>query len=291
MAMIQVLGSEFEYDEAGVSGRGAPVVVLAHGGTTDRRMWVHQVPVLAERYRVISYDWLGHGGSADAVGEFARHEQLLALLDALDVERAVLVGSSDGGKLSLDAALLAPERVVALVLAGSGLSGHEWPPEFGQLYTERVYEEVGVERMRRYYSGEAATIDPADMEIYVAALVEFLVAGPGRSRRDLDPQVWTLGLEMYRRITERAWSGAGRDSKARDLEPPANARLHEVGMPTLVVSGEEDVPAILTVSDILAAGVRGAVGVRLPETGHLPALERPAEFNRVLLDFLGTLAL
>ena len=253
-------------------------------------MWVHQVPVLAERYRVISYDWLGHGGSADAVGEFARHEQLLALLDVLGVERAVLVGSSDGGKLSLDAALLAPARVVALVLAGSGLSGHEWPAEFGQLYAERVYTEVGAERLGRYYSGEAATIDPVDLEVYVAALVEFLVAGPGRSRRDLDPQVWTLASDMYRRITERAWSGSRRNFEARDLEPPANARLHEVGVPTLVVSGEEDVPAILAVSDILAAGVRGAVGVRLPEAGHLPALERPAEFNGVLLDFLGALA-
>ncbi|MGY4920082.1 alpha/beta fold hydrolase [Streptomyces sp. 900116325] len=50
-------------------------------------------------------------------------------------------------------------------------------------------------------------------------------------------------------------------------------------------------PAILAVSDILATGVPDAVGVRLPEAGHLPALERPAEFNRVLLDFLRTLAL
>jgi pimeloyl-ACP methyl ester carboxylesterase len=282
MTMVEVAGDVFAYDEAG----SGPMVVLAHGGTTDRGMWVHQVPVLAEHFRVIRYDWLGCGQSGDPVGDHARHEQLLALLDALDVDRAVLVGNSDGGKLSLDAALLAPERVSALVLVGSGLSGHVWPAEFLRLNAERVYTGVPAERLRRYYAGEADRIDPEDLERYVGALVELLTAGPGRRRDDLDPQVWELALRMYRRTTERAWSPAGRGGTARDLEPGARHRLDEIAVPTLVVSGAEDVPAILEVSDLLEQGIKDAVRVDLPATGHIPPLERPAEFNRILLDFL-----
>ena len=151
-------------------------------------------------------------------------------------------------------------------------------PRAGQSWASSTAE-------RRASRRAAATVDPADLELYVSALVEFLVAGPGRGRHDLDPQVWTLASDMYRRITERAWSGSRRSSEARDLDPPASARLHEVRVPTLVVSGAEDVPAILAVSDILAAGISGATAVRLPGAGHVPALERPAEFNRVLLGF------
>ena len=255
------------------TGGPHPVVVLAHGGTTDSRLWTHQIPVLASRFRVISYDWAGHGESADPVGPYARHEQLLLLLDELTVDRAVLVGSSDGGKLALDAALLRPERVEGLVLVGSGVSGYQWPESFLTLYRQRVHEVVGPE--------------PRDLETYVGATVEFLTAGPGRSRSDLDPEVWRLALEMFRTITEREWSGPA--FEARDLVPPAFGRLDQVGVPVLVVHGTEDVPGIVELSELLARGIKGARHAVLPGAGHLPPLEQPGEFNRVLLDFLGTL--
>ncbi|MER5422560.1 alpha/beta fold hydrolase [Streptosporangium roseum] len=105
MAMIRIGGTEFGFDEAG----SGPVVVLVHAGCADRRMWDHQFRTLSEKYRVIRYDWRGYGESGDATGEFAHHEDLLALLDAFEVDRAVLVGGSDGGKIPLDAALTAPE--------------------------------------------------------------------------------------------------------------------------------------------------------------------------------------
>lgn len=263
-------GSVLAYQDTGGPG---PVVVLAHGGTTDRRLWIHQVPVLASRFRVISYDWAGHGGSADPVGPHVRHEQLFQLLDGLGVDRAVLVGSSDGGKLALDAALLHPERVDALVLVGSGMSGYQWPDSFLTLYRQRVHEVVGPE--------------PRDLETYVRATVEFLTAGPGRSRADLAPEVWQLALDMFRTITRREW--AGPQFAATDLDPPAVGRLDQVRVPVLVVHGTEDVPGIVELSELLAGAVKGARHVVLPDAGHLPPLEHPEEFNQVLLEFLGTL--
>lgn len=81
------------YDEAG----SGPAVLFAHAGTADRRMWEHRFLALSARHRVIRYDWRGYGESGDAAGEFAHHEDLPAVLDALGVERAALVGCSMGG--------------------------------------------------------------------------------------------------------------------------------------------------------------------------------------------------
>lgn len=306
MAEIEIDGARLAYDDTGVpvgSHLDTPSVVLVHGGTSDRRMWDRQVPALAGRFRVVCYDWLGYGTSGDVVGDHARHEQLLALLDVLGVGRAVLVGNSDGGKLSLDAALCAPERVAGLVLVGSGLSGHVWPPEFLRLHQERIHDLVGAERLRAYASGTAGAVDPDDLARYVEATVELLVAGPDRSRKDLTPEVWSLAVEMYRNVIEREWthasalasaSAAAQASSAagtaRDLDPGAETRLAEVSAPTLVVHGTEDVPAIIAVSELLAREIPGARHAVMPATGHVPPLERPDEFTRLLVEFLDGVA-
>ncbi|MDP9863877.1 MULTISPECIES: alpha/beta fold hydrolase [Streptosporangium] len=283
MAVIRIGGTEFGYDEAG----SGPAVVLVHAGCADRRMWDHQFRALSEHYRVIRYDWRGYGESGDATGEFAYHEDLLALLDASGVDRATLVGSSDGGRTALDAVLTAPERITALVLVAPGLSGHEWPPSMLARYRERVHDVIGIDRLRSYRAGEVETIDVAELEAYSAAETEFLVAGPGRTRDDLEPQVWELALKMDRLLNERSWTGP--HGSVRGLRPPAKERLAEVEAPTLVVTGLADVPEILEVSDLLAREIRKVRRVDLPQTGHLPPLERPEEFTAILTDFLVTL--
>ena len=72
--------------------------MLVHAGCADRRMWVHQMRPLARAHRVIRYDWRGYGESDDALAPVSRHGDLLAVFDALAVERAVVVGASDGGR-------------------------------------------------------------------------------------------------------------------------------------------------------------------------------------------------
>src|SRR5271156_4735461 len=121
MSVIEAGNATFGYDEA---GRGS-AVVLVHAGLADRRMWDHQFGALSQRHRVIRYDWRGYGESSDAAGEIARHEDLLALMDALRVDQAALIGCSFGGATALDVALAAPARVTALGLICSAMSGHE----------------------------------------------------------------------------------------------------------------------------------------------------------------------
>lgn len=281
MAMVRVNGVRLAYDEAGVG----PTVVLVHAALADRRMWEHQYRSLAADHRVIRYDWRGYGESDDAAGEFAYHEDLLGLLDALDVDRATLVGSSMGGAYALDVALSDPQRVTSLGLICAGLSGHQWPPEMLEQARERVHSAVPANRLQHYANHTAERVDPADVAAMAAAQVDLMVVGPDRDRRDLDPEVWGLAVAMCERVFEREWSGP--PATPREPDQPAKARLAEVAVPTLVLAGSADVPAVRAVSTLLAGGIVGARRIDLP-SGHLPPIECPARVTEILSEFLAT---
>ncbi|MDP4510945.1 alpha/beta fold hydrolase [Nonomuraea turcica] len=270
------------YDEVGEG----PAVVLIHAGIADRRMWRHQCDSLSDRYRVISYDWRGYGESADPAGDLVHREDLLRVMDGLGVERAALVGDSMGGSYSVEAALVAPDRVAGLVLISSGLSGHTWPEDMIAQAREWVHSTVPADRLARYRSGTAGRVLPGDLDAFARAHVLWQVAGPDRGLDDLDPEVWELAFAMMRRVFERSWSR--RPVTERHLS--AKERLHEITAPTLVINGLADVPGIQAVSDLLTDEIKGARRLDLPATGHLPPLERPAEVNAALSSFLGDLS-
>ncbi|GAA2368048.1 alpha/beta hydrolase [Nonomuraea africana] len=254
-------------------------MVFVHAGIADRRMWEHQFAALAATHRVVRYDWRGYGASGDAEREVCHHEDLLALMDRLGVARAALVGCSMGGAYAVEAALAAPERVTSLTLICSGLAGHAWPEAMLAQARERVHSAVPADRLARYRQG-GARVDPADARAMAEAQVLWQVAGPARTREDLPPQVWEQAVRMCEGVFQRLWSGPA--VPERQLAPAAAGRLDEVRAPTLVINGMADVPSIQHVSDLLAAGIKGARRVDLPETGHLPPLERPAEVTGLL---------
>ncbi|MGK4580250.1 alpha/beta fold hydrolase [Kitasatospora sp. HPMI-4] len=282
METVRIAGTDIVYEEA---GSGEPVV-LVHAGCADRRMWQEQFAALAERYRVIRYDWRGRGDSGDAVEPFAHHRDLLALLDRLGVRRAAVVGASDGGRIALDALLTAPHRFRALGLIAAGLSGHQWPASLVDRAKRRVHSLVPGERLHRYQQGAAERVEPGDLDAVAQAEAELLVAGPQRTRSALPPRVWELAVAMDRRTRERLWGGPR--FAEEQLCPPAKRRLAEVAVPTLVVAGLADAPEILAVSTLLARGIRGARRIDLPDTGHLPPLERPRQVTEALTAFLST---
>jgi 3-oxoadipate enol-lactonase len=135
MPVATANGIEIDYTDSGGHG---PAVVFSHGFLMDRTMFDRQVTALTPQYRVITWDQRGHGGTR-ATGTFTYWDSaadVLALLDYLGVERAVLAGMSQGGFLSLRAALTAPDRVRALVLIDSQ-AGQEDPavaPGYEQLH-------------------------------------------------------------------------------------------------------------------------------------------------------------
>jgi pimeloyl-ACP methyl ester carboxylesterase len=276
MATIAVNGTTFGYDEAG----DGPAVVLLHAALGDRRMWDAPFAALAAGHRVIRYDRRGFGESADGHGEFAHHEDLLALLDARGIEQAALAGGSMGGAVALDTALAAPERITRLVLLGSGLSGHTWPDHTQADFAELAAAAVPAGRFARYQAQEG-DVDPADVRAMAEANIRYLVAGPRRDTSVLPPEVLALSREMCEQVYRRQWSAP----QWTERVPDTRHRLAEIATPTRVVIGLADAPGLVELSHHLANSLPHAELVELADTGHLPMLERPGEITALLRDF------
>ncbi|MEP6978657.1 MAG: alpha/beta hydrolase [Thermoleophilia bacterium] len=259
MSVAELNGARIAYD---VTGSG-PVVTLIHAGIADRRMWRDAVPALADEFTVLTYDQRGFGDSTLPSGPATYTDDLRALLEHVDIERTVLVGVSMGGRTALELTLLHPERVSHLVLVGAGLPDWAWSAE-----------------MQRADEEETAAFDAGDFERAIRGNVEFWIGSASSEVRD-------LSAEMQR----RAFAIPVPDpepSSPPPLDPPASQRLSEIDVPTLVVVGENDVDDFKQIAGALAEGIPGARKVTMTDTAHLPPLEHPEEFNRILLDFLHT---
>lgn len=280
MPFVDVGSGRLAYDEVGA---GDPVI-LSHASIADRRMWEHQFAALGTRHRVIRYDRLGFGDSEDAAGDVDHAADLLAMIDALRVDRAALVGSSMGGGISVDVALAAPQRVSALALVCSGLSGWRWPEELRAQTRPLLLAAVPEERLAAYATHTAKLVLDEDIAAMADMQVRFLAAGPDRSPDVLDARAWELALVMARRVFEREWRGPV-STEAGPVRAPSE-RLGEITAPTLVLVGRADSPFLQAPSDALAAGVPGAVRVDLPDAAHLPPIECPERVSGELLAFL-----
>jgi pimeloyl-ACP methyl ester carboxylesterase len=242
--------------------RGAgPAVVLIHGGNMDRRIWDDQIPALAERYRVVRYDVRGFGRSSDPASPYASEEDLRRLMDHLALDRATLIGLSLGGRIAIDFALAHPQSVRALVLAGPGLSGFDWSDD---LSGRR-------ERLRK-------AIEAKDDDAVIDWWLTSDYMKPAMANEALAPKVRAIVKENL-----HSWY---REAPETELSPPAAGRLPEIRVPTLVVVGALDIPDIQRIVDTIAADVPGAEKKVIEGAGHMVNMERPAEFNRLLLDFL-----
>jgi pimeloyl-ACP methyl ester carboxylesterase len=277
VAFVQAQGTRIAYDEAGTG----PAVVLCHAGIADRRMWTGPYEALAGAARVVRFDWRGYGGSGPATEPHALHTDLLALLDALDIDRAVLAGCSVGGAAALDTALAAPDRVAGLVLVSPGLSGHSWPPGFADPLLDRVQAAIPADRRQAYREGTNTTVDPADLDAIAEAHADFWIAGPRRTRADVDPHVWTTAVTMVRDVFHRAWTEHPVDPTEPETRPA------DVAVPTVLVNALDDIPAIHEIADRLTAEIPGLTRIDLPDTGHLPPLERPTEVTAAIATLLG----
>lgn len=236
------------------AGSGEPLVLL-HEGVVDSRIWGRLVPLLAEDFRVVAYDQRGYGRSPMWDGPYSPVDDLLGVLDAAGIERATVVGASRGGRIALSAALLAPERVGGLVLLGSGLPGH------------RMTIEGTPEQEARWEAAE----ERGDL----TALAE------------IDMEVWApLGAdtELRAMFLENAEASNSEDPATGEVD--AASRLGEIAVPTLVVTGAQDVPAINEVGAIIARGIAGARSAELDAADHMLPWRQPEQLARLVRDFL-----
>jgi pimeloyl-ACP methyl ester carboxylesterase len=249
-----------------VAGEG-PEIVLLHEGICDSRMWDPQWERFTGSHRVLRFDLRGYGRSPLEPGAYSSARDVLELMDRHGFEKASLVGVSLGGRVALEVALAAPERVSALVLVGSGLPGHDWS-----------------EQMQGIWEAEEAALRAGDVDGAVELVLRTWVDGPGREPEDVEPAVRSRVAEMQRRAFELQLP-MEEDEEELLVEDVAQ-RLSEIRAPTLVLVGVEDMPDIQAIADRLAQDIPGARKATIANTAHVPSMERPKEFDDLVLGFL-----
>lgn len=247
-------------------GEGLPVVLL-HAGLTDSRMWEPQARSFTQSHCVLRVDLPGFGKSPFETNPVSFRGAVSEAMDDAGITRAAVVGTSLGGNTALELAIESPERVSALVLVGAGLPDHDWSKE-----------------VQAFFAAEEAALESGDVEGAVDVNLRTWLAGPNRDLASIDPEVRELVAGMQRRAFH-VQTGHD-DVRVARLEPPVSERLDEVRAPTLVLTGSDDVEDILRIAGRLASGITGATRETIAGAAHLPNLDRPEEFDRIVLGFL-----
>ncbi len=246
-------------------GRGAPLLLI-NGLGSDRSEWLHQLPAFSRRFRVITFDNRGAGGSDTPPGPYTTAQMAddaAALLGHLGVERAHVLGVSLGGMVAQELALRHPDRVRRLVLActAPGGEGSLRPaPEVLKLFvlSPGTDLEEGIRRVVPLLYSERYRRDcPREIEEFVRRRLAMPVSAQSNA--------WQLAAAM----SHAAWD-----------------RLGAIGIPTLVITGDGDMVVPPENSRRIAHRIPGAKLVVLPEAPHRLFAENAEAFNREVLSFL-----
>jgi len=262
-------GIRLFYEE---SGSGTPIVFV-HEFAGDHRSYEPQLRHFARGYRAIAYNARGYPPSdvpakLERYGQDRARDDIRAVLDALGIAKAHIVGISMGSYAALHFGLAYPDRALSLVLGGCGHGSTRDPVERAQFQQDAA---------RR-----AAMLDERGMAPFAASYAVSPTRVPFQHK---DPRGWT---EFARQLAEHSAVGSAMTLRGVQARRPSLYDLVEamakLTLPVLIATGDEDwpclEPALLLKRTIPAAGL-----VVLPRTGHTLNLEEPALFNRLCEDF------
>lgn len=238
-------------------------MVLLHAGVADVRSWRYVVPALSRSARVVTYDRRGFGKTTYQPESYRDEDDLLAILDAVGADQAVLVGNSQGGRVAIDFALAHPSRVTALVLVAPAISGAPDPASLPP-HTARLDAAIA--------AAEAA----ADVDAVNRLEAHLWLDGPSAPEGRVGGEARELFLDMNRRALGATSPGERRVSE------PAYDRLSAITAPVTVIVGALDLEYTLDNAKHIVAAVPNGTLVVLPDVAHLPQLEQPAAFNAAL---------
>lgn len=249
-------GGSLHYE---IAGDGEPVVFL-HGFGLDSSMWDPQWAAFAHRHRTIRYDLRGYGRSSLPNGPYSHTDDLAALLDALGVKSAHLVGLSMGGRIALRAAVHEPALVRSLTLVDTALDGHAWSDDW-------------LNRWRRISQASKQSDDAGAKALWW----RHPLFDPARERDAAD-----LLKTMIARYSGWHWRYQDPDLGHSSSAP----RMSAISVPTLVVVGKSDLPDFQVIAQRVAAEMPNAMLREIAEAGHMANMEAPREFNALLLEHL-----
>lgn len=265
-------GTTFHYESRG----SGPAMVLLHSGVSDLRFWDDQIDVFAQHYRVIRYDLRGSGKTPGLAGGASAHADLRALLDYLGIDDVIVIGCSIGGGAAIDFSVANPGRVRSLILVAAAVGGYE---------PEQIDPEAAAERDQIGTTVEAAYA-AGEIQRAASLYARLWMDGPKRTPDQVDPVVRAKAVEMIMTMFELPEDD---DDGYIELEPDAACHLDAINAPTLVIIGDYDADWLRAHADFIAHTISGAQLEVMRGVAHYPNMEKPEEFNRLVLGFLETL--
>lgn len=251
-------------------GSGEPLV-LVHAGYLDSRMWDNQMEALGKGRRLIRYDVRGFGKSSKASEEYSDFKDLKAILDNLNIDRATILGVSNGGRIALDFAVEFPGRVSALVLVNSGVRGVEIEGDENELW------------------GDLGSLE----ERYI----ELRNKGKYRDAAAIDVDYWThkLSGDVRKHVLDIAEENVNSEEEDVDRfqlspEPPAFKRLEMLEMPVLIIVGKEDRKGMVEVDRAIHGRLKSSKLVFIDCADHIPSISSPDAFSKAVTESLSEIS-
>ncbi len=260
--LLSLDGRRVYFDIAGP--QDAPTVCFTHSLNSDGGMWVEQmVPLLAAGYRVLRLDMRGHGGSAPVAGDYTMDElagDVKGALDVLGIRKVHYIGLSIGGMIGQGFALAHPAALASLCLCDTQPST---PPGSAGTWDERkkVVREKGLaaladSTMQRWFTDEF---------------------------RQVNPVRWREIRDTISGTTPEGSAGCMSAIQHFDYLD----RLPTIKVPTLVICGDEDEGTPPDRNKLIASRIPGGRYEGIAKARHLPNVERPDQFNRIMMQWLG----
>ncbi len=273
---VNVLGYDLHYKEM---GSGERTLILLNGFGGNLTTWRKVMEPLSQYGRVIAFDRIGTGLSAYPMqGEWRgqspyapsmQPEFLIGLMDALGIERAILVGNSQGGTIAVQTVLAHPERVEALILADPAIyTTGGFPPEYAWLYATPQMRRLGPLASRQFLGDANAD-----------ALLKLAWHDPSKLSAEERAESAKYGQihNSYRALWEYTIAG-----ETLDLA----SQVGKIDVPTLVIAGDDDRIVPTPEHARLAKEIPGAEYFLISQCGHVPQEEQPEEFLRAAESFL-----
>ena len=261
--LAPINGAEL-YCEA--KGAGTPILFL-HAGVADARMWDRQFEEFACTNRVIRFDLRGFGRSGRPPGSYAHHADAAALLTHLGVESTHVVGASFGGAVAINLVLACPRMVASLVLAAPALGGYEFTSA----------------QVQGFFAAEEEALARGDLEAAAEANLRMWVDGVDCRPSEVNPEVRARVKEMLLATFSRPNAA---DAVEAELSPPAIDRLPSIAVPVLLIVGDRDAAEFQALARLVAGRIPKARVAVVRGAAHLPSMENPGAFNRLVREAL-----
>jgi 3-oxoadipate enol-lactonase len=252
------------YSDEGTTGD--PVIIFIHGFPFNKSMWDNQLKALKENYRVIAYDVRGHGDSDSGTGDFSIDlfaADLLSLMDALKIDKAMLCGLSMGGYIALNAVENYPDRFDALILSDTTCTADTPEVKEKRMKTIESIRNDGVEKfadesIKNFFAPESFSTKKKE----IAAVREMIVHTTEESL-----------CKTLRAFYERK---------------ETCSRLKDINIPVLIMVGKEDKITPPEAAQMMHEKIEDSVLYIIEHAGHLSSIENPTDFNNQLEKLVST---